>query len=168
MPLIERIKQKRALTAQCLSQVNKFIIKIGLTEGLIDGDLSKWQKGDRYLKDIYQNEIIFEDNLPKDRMVEVQALQLEMKLGLADREEAMKRLGKEDITERLSQIDADRKKSPEIYGLEIDPTTGKLVQAGSSQKNLMNRPSGENKAGNESQVNSGVTNSPVKKQSTNS
>jgi 23S rRNA pseudouridine1911/1915/1917 synthase len=62
MPLIERIKQKRALTAQCLSQVNKFIIKIGLTEGLIDGDLSKWQKGDRYLKDIYQNEIIFEDN----------------------------------------------------------------------------------------------------------
>jgi hypothetical protein len=168
MPLIERVRQKKSLTAQCLSQVNKLIIKIGLVEGLIDEDLTQWQKGDRYAKDLYQNEIIFEDNLPKDKMVEVQTLQLEMKLGLADREEGMKRLGKEDITERLSQIDSDRKKNPEIYGLEIDPVTGELVQAGTSQKNLMNRPTGTNKAGNESQVNSGVTNSPVKKESTNS
>ena len=167
MPLIERIEQKRALTKECLEKVNKLIIKIGLEEGIIDADLSKWKKGDRYAKDIYQNEIIFEDNLPKDKLVEVQTLQLEMKMGLADREEAMKRLGKEDIQQRLIEIDKDREATPEIYGLEKDPLTGKLVPSGSS-KNLMNRPIGENKAGNESQVNAGLTNSPEKKQSTNS
>lgn len=167
LPLIERIEQKRAITSRCLQLINKLIIKIGLVEGLIDSDLSKWKNGDRYAKDLYQNEIIFEDNLPKDKMVEVQTLQLEMKLGLADREEAMKRLGKQDIQQRLKEIDEDRESHPEIYGLERDEETGELVASGKA-KNLMNREVGENKAGNDAQVNAGYTNSPIKQQETNS
>lgn len=50
MPLIERIEQKRALTKECLEKVNKLIIKIGLDEGLIDADLSKWKKETDMLK----------------------------------------------------------------------------------------------------------------------
>ena len=150
-----------------IPHANKLIIKIGLVEGLIDSDLSKWKNGDRYAKDLYQNEIIFEDNLPKDKMVEVQTLQLEMKLGLADREEAMKRLGKQDIQQRLKEIDEDRESHPEIYGLERDEETGELVASGKA-KNLMNREVGENKAGNDAQVNAGYTNSPIKQQETNS
>ena len=61
-------------------------------------------------KDIYQNEIIFEENLPKDKLVELQAIQLEMKLGLEDREGGMKRFGKKDIRRRLEEIDRDKKK----------------------------------------------------------
>jgi hypothetical protein len=167
LPLIERIEQKRALTSECLVNVNKLVIRIGLVEGLIDKDLTKWQNGDKYAKEVYQTEIAYEDNLPKDALVELQQIQLEMKLGLTDREESMKRLGKEDIQQRLKEIDKDRKDHPEIYGLSVDPMTGQLTQS-SKSKNLINRETGVNKAGNDSQVNAGFTNSQEKQQTTNS
>lgn len=174
LPLIEKVQQKRALTAQCLSEVNKFIIKIGLEEGLIDADLTKWKKDDKYLKDIYQNEIIFEENLPKDKLVEIQAIQLEMKLGLEDREGGMKRLGKKDIQRRLEEIDRDREKYPEIYGLPTEEEREAMKQnleikkKQSKGKDIMKRDLNENKANNDGQVNAGYTNSPEKQQSTNS
>jgi hypothetical protein len=174
LPLIEKVQQKRALTAQCLREVNKFIIKIGLEEGLIDADLSKWRKDDRYSKDIYQNEIIFEDNLPKDKLVEIQAIQLEMKLGLEDREGGMKRLGKKDIQRRLEEIDRDREKYPEIYGLPTEEEKEAMKQnleikkKQSKEKDIMKRDLNVNKANNDGQVNAGFTNSPEKQQSTNS
>lgn len=183
LPLTEKIEQKRALTSACLQSINKLVIKIGLTEGLIEEDLETWKKGDTYAKDVYQNEIIFEDNLPKDKLVELQTIQLEMKLGLADREEGMKRLGKKDISRRLLEIDADREKYPEVYGLkdeldieqqeatiEATETNTKATKDQSKEQGLdvMKRPLNQNKAGNDSKVNSGFTNSKVKQQTTNS
>lgn len=174
MPLIEKVQQKRALTAECIREINKYIIKIGLEEGLIDTDLTKWEKGDRYAKDIYQNEVIFEENLPKDKLVEIQAIQLEMKLGLEDREGGMKRLGKQDIQRRLEEIEQDRKDNPEVYGLPTEEEKKameldmELKKKSSREKDIMKRPLNENKANNDSQVNAGLTNSPKKQQSTNS
>jgi hypothetical protein len=119
--LIDKTNQKRALTSATLREINKFIIKIALTEGLIDDEegLQKWKKGDKYAKDLYQNEIVYEESLPKDKLVEIQTIQLEMKLGLEDRQGGMKRLGKSDIQRRLQEIDADREKNPEIYELRL-------------------------------------------------
>lgn len=186
LPLIERTRNKRALTSKTLSDMNKLIIKIGLVEGIIHGDLDSYRKGDIYAKDVYQNEIIWADNLPKDGLVEVQTIQLEMKLGLEDRVGAMKRLGRKDIQQRLNDIDKDREEYPEIYGLkdeldeemqEVEIETKKQsietakTQAKMQKKeglNIMKRPLNTNKAGNQSQVNAGYTNSPVKKNETNS
>lgn len=203
MPLIERTRAKRANTSQCISEVNKFIIKIGLIEGLIEdaseskGSLDSWKKEDKYSKDLYYNEILFEETLPKDKLVELQALQLEMKMGIADRQEGMKRLGKEDIQQRLKEIDKDRTDYPEIYGIEIDKNTGEILTGrvdpnamlpqqmsnGSNGmtkpantptvkkqdgKNTMNRGLNENKAGNQAEVNAGFQNSQKKKMKPNS
>lgn len=161
-PLIEKVSDKQALSRTGLQTINKIILKIGLIEGLVS------KKEEISNRDFYQNTIIFEDALPKDRLVEMQEIQLEMKQGLCDRQEAMERLGKKDISERLERIDADRKANPTIYGLELDPITGNLVVAGSTKKDVMTRPAGENKAGNPSQVNAGFTNSPKKQVNTNS
>jgi hypothetical protein len=163
-PLLERTVDKQALSKTALQKVNKIILKIGKDEGLVkvpDGAT---------MRKFYQNEVIFADALPKDRLVEIQQLQLEMKLGLADRQEAMERLGKKEIQERLERIDRERREHPEIYGLETDPETGDLVVAGSSKKtgSTMEKPVGQNKEGNTAQVNSGLTNSPQKQQETNS
>lgn len=196
LPLIERTRNKRALTSRTLSEMNKLMIKIGLVEGIIEGNIDQFKKGDIYAKDIYQNEIIWSDNLPKDALVEVQSIQLEMKLGLEDREGALKRLGRKDIQLRLKEIDKDRETYPEIYGLpsELDDkltetdikvkeqsiaTAKAQVKAQAEERaeakkakkeelDIMKRDLNENKAGNDAQVNSGYTNSPVKKLQTNS
>lgn len=163
MPLIERINMKRAFTSEGLVEVNKFILKIAFEEGML-----KKPEGIKN-KDLYFNEIIFEDNLPKDRLVEIQQLQLEMKLGLCDREEAMKRLGKKNIHKRITEIDADRKKYPEVYGLQTEEQKEiEMFQVKSKGLDVMQRPIGTNKAGNDSQVNSGVTNSTTKQNDNNS
>ena len=186
LPLTERTRNKRALTSKTLSDMNKLIIKIGLVEGIIDKDVDSFKNGDVYAKDLYQNEIIWGDNLPKDALVEVQTIQLEMKLGLEDREGALKRLGRKDIQQRLQEIDADRKANPEIYGLpsdlDVEEQEAKIEATKQSTKNskeqakqskqegldIMKRGLNENKAGNDAQVNSGFTNSPEKKEVTNS
>jgi hypothetical protein len=163
MPLIEKVREKQGYTAKFLSNINKFIIQIGLTEGLFDA--GKLESANR--KEMFKNEISFEDCLPKDIVVELQQIQTEMKLGLEDREGAMKRLGRMNIQQRLKEIDADRKEHPDIYGIVLDaqgnPTT--TQQKGLDQ---MQRPLGENKAGNDAQVNAGLQNSPEKKAQTNS
>lgn len=186
LPLIERTRNKRALTSKTLSDMNKLIIKIGIMEGIIESDIDQFKRGDTYAKDIYQNEIIWADNLPKDALVEVQTIQLEMKLGIEDREGALKRLGRKDIQQRLKEIDKDRESNPEIYGLpsELDEklleTDIKLKEQGIANAkaqakqakeeglDVMKRGMNENKAGNDAQVNAGHTNGPVKKEQTNS
>lgn len=187
LPLIDRVQIKKSLSGKCLKEINKFIIKIGLTEGLLDEDLDKWKNGDKYSKDIYYNDIIFEENLPKDKLVQLQQIQQEMKMGTMSRPQAMKELGKENIEQQIKEIDEDRKKYPEIYGLEVDKNTGDLVTGrvdpnanlinnfnnsnnGNSSpegagrvKDQMKRKLGVNKEGTEAEVNSGYLNRPVKK-----
>ena len=174
-PLLEKVARKRALTGEALQKVNKLIIKIGLEQGIIKGNLDKWKNGDTYAKDLYQNEIIWEDSLPKDKLVEIQAIQLEMKLGLEDRAGGMKRLGKRDIQTRLKEIEEDRRNYPEVYGLpselEQEAMKTNLDVKVKSQKeglDIMKRPLNVNKAGNSAEVNPGLQNSPIKKQETNS
>lgn len=161
MPLIERVGDKQKASKTGLAKVNKLILKIGVTEGfLIIPEGAK-------PRDFYHNEIIFEDNLPKDRLVEIQQIQLEMKCGICDREEAMKRLGKTDIQKRLSEIEADMKKAPFVYGLSPDPVTGELTIS-RGRNDTMARGANENKAGNQKEVNGGLTNSSQKQEKTNS
>jgi hypothetical protein len=48
--------------------------------------------------------------------MELQAIQQEMSLGLEDRRGAMKRLHKEDIEQKIKDVDEDKQNNPEFYG----------------------------------------------------
>lgn len=187
LPLLDRTLVKRAMTTKCLKDINKFIIKIGLTEGLISDSeqLSKWKDGDKYSKDIYQTDIVYEENLPKDKLVQLQQIQLEMKLGTMNRPMAMKELGRENIEETIKEITEDRQENPDLYGIEVDKKTGEILTGrldtsnqiisggnlSNSQpnrgfgrvKDIMQRKLGVNKEGTDSEVNGGTQNSPIKK-----
>ena len=109
-PIIERVRVKRGYTASAIQDVNKIILFIAKKEGLI----TKPEKASN--KEFYATEILFPDILPKDKLLELQQIQMEMKNGLEYRKKAMERLGKEDINDYIERIDEDVKTNPEFYG----------------------------------------------------
>lgn len=111
LPLIERTRVKRLCTADSLARINKMIIFIALKEKLIE------KPSNVTMTEFLYTEVTLPDTLPKDELMELNKIQLEMNLGLEDRNGAMERLGKQDIVNRLAQIDIDRSKFPEVYGL---------------------------------------------------
>ena len=110
LPLIERTRMKRQETISGIVRLNKMIILVALCEGLIT------KPADVSNRDFYNTECELPDTLPKDTLIELQQIQMEMTMGIEDRQGAMKRMGKENIDELLNRIDEDRAKHPEIYG----------------------------------------------------
>ena len=132
LPLIERTQVKRALTRNGLEKINKLILHIALHEGLItkpesttvaevfeDGGI----QGRREVtipvtsSEFYYSEVVLPDTLPKDKLMEMQQIQMELSLGLESRPGALQRLGREDIPSKLAEIDEDRRLHPDFYGL---------------------------------------------------
>lgn len=114
LPLIEKTRVKRMETETGLESVNRLIILVSMLEGLI----TKPQSIE--IRDFVWNSVDIPDTLPKDTLLELQQIQVEMKQGLESRENAMKRLGKENIAELMKIIDEDVKKNACFYG-HIDP-----------------------------------------------
>lgn len=114
LPLIEKTRVKRMNTETGLERVNQLIILISLLEGLVT------KPDDVAIRDFVWNSVDLPDTLPKDTLLELQQIQAEMKQGLESRENAMKRLGKENISELMNVIDEDVKKNPCFYG-HLDP-----------------------------------------------
>jgi hypothetical protein len=191
MPLLERVQMKQVMTKEGLEFVNKLILLVGLIEGLIEipnevqveekdseNPDSPAKKVTKKIKrsDFFYNEVHFESILPKDDLLEMQQIQAEMKSGITSREEAMKRMGRDNIQEQISKIDADMKKHPTLYGqvdvnqqlelakgqAQIQSQYGVTPQANSTSTNK-NRPIGTNKDGKPSQLNAGYQNSPTPK-----
>lgn len=65
-------------------------------------------------------EVSLPDTLPKDTLLELQQIQQELSAGLESREGALKRMGREDIENKLKEIDAERANNPSLFG--ITPT----------------------------------------------
>lgn len=109
LPLIEKTRVKRSCTKTGLEIVNKMILHISLLEGLIEkpDNISK--------KDFLYNEVTLPDTLPKDELLELQKLESEMKLGLECRHGALERMGRENINEKLAEIDLEREEHPELF-----------------------------------------------------
>ena len=174
LPLLEVVESKRKMTAKAFQLMNKIILKIGITEKMIS-----IPAGVKPMK-FYQHEVIFGDVLPKDMVQELEQLQQEFKLGLVTREDALKRLAKENIKETISDIDKERKDFPMIFGANpmvvasgqklVSPETGKVIcdnpapiapaptggdNNGDTNKN---KPVGTNKDGQTAKINSGLTN----------
>ena len=111
-PIIERVRTKRTYTAYGIQQVNKLILHIALKEGLI-----KKPEGVSN-REFFKTEVTFPDILPKDKMIELQQIQMEMRMGLEYRKKAMERLGKDDLVDYERNIEEDSKKYPEFYGMK--------------------------------------------------
>lgn len=117
LPLIEKCNQKRMSTEDGLERLNSLILLVSMLEGLI-------QKPDGVsTADFFFTDVDLPDTLPKDELIELQRIQLEMKLGLECRENAMRRIGKENITELLQKIDDDMEQHPMFYGVNPMQTT---------------------------------------------
>jgi hypothetical protein len=65
--------------------------------------LKKWNEVD----------VVFSDYLPKDRLVEMQLLKEEMGVGLESRRGALKRLGRDNIDQKLEEIESEFKQTLE-------------------------------------------------------
>ena len=110
LPLVEKTKLKRASTEDGLENLNKLILLVSLLEGLIR------KPADVSTRDFFWNEVTIPDTLPKDKLLELQEIQQELKMGLESRRNAMKRIGKENIDDLIREIDQDMLDHPEIYG----------------------------------------------------
>lgn len=175
MPLTELIEAKRKITGEVLEDINKLIIKIGVEEGLLEG------VSDIPNRDLYVHTIEFGEMIPRDTVRELEQLQNEFKLALVDRREAMIRLGKSNVEEKLTSIDKERKERPFIYGKTavampstsrlVDNETGDVllkdekpvepeVDIAGQDKVQMNEKGavGKNQRGEDTKVNSGVNN----------
>lgn len=114
LPLVEKTRLKRMSTEDGLERINKLILLVALSEGLITKPQTMTTR------EFFFNEVKLADTLPKDMLLELQQIQLEMRMGLESRIGAMKRMGKENIEQLIEQIDKDRKENPEIYGVAVD------------------------------------------------
>ena len=113
LPLIERTRIKRSCSADGLKKVNKFIIFISLSHGLIE-------KPDNIsMKDFLKNEVDIPDTLPKDELIELQKIQQEMTMALECRHGAMERIGKDNIPKKIAEIDKERAEHPEIFNVAL-------------------------------------------------
>ncbi len=109
LPLVEKTKIKRACSESGLVIVNKMILKIALQMGFIE------KPENMSMKEFLYNKVTLPDTLPKDELIELQKIQQEMLMGLECRHGAMERLGKENITSKLNEIDVEREAHPEIF-----------------------------------------------------
>lgn len=112
LPLIERTKIKKANTENGLEYLNKLILLVSLCEGLIT------KPDDISTRDFFYNECTIPNTLPKDTLMELQQIQMEMKIGIESRKGAAKRMGKENIEALFAEIDREREEHPEYYGME--------------------------------------------------
>ena len=109
LPLIEKTKIKRQCTEDGLEMLHKLMILVSLSEGLIFKPESVPNR------EFFKTEVEIPNTLPKDTLLELQQIQIEMQLRLESRKGAMKRLGREDIENYLNAIDEDAKLHPEAY-----------------------------------------------------
>ena len=116
LPLIERTRVKRICTSAGLVQVNKLILFISLSHGLIE------KPEEISMRDFLSNEVEMPDTLPKDQLIELQQIQQELTLGLECRHGAMERLGKDNIRKKINEIDRERAEHPELFNPMLQTT----------------------------------------------
>lgn len=125
LPLIEKTRVKRQSTEDGLERLNEMILIVSLLEGLITKDK------DIPMRDFLHTEVSLPDTLPKDTLLELQQIQMELQSGLESRAGALKRMGREDIENKLKEVDKEREEHPELFGLpEVNPEEQPQINSG--------------------------------------
>lgn len=173
LPLVEKTRAKRILTEDGFERLNELIILVALTKGLIK------KPENVQTRDLVKTEVDITETLPKDELLLIQQLEAELKLGLESRTGALKRLGREDITNKLLEIDKEREAHPEIFGLTphysptVEEVVGNLeaIKISNGDKELLREVKGEQDAeaplkedNKIPKVNSGMTNGQTPKE----
>ena len=112
LPLIEKTRVKRQSTEDGIERLNELILVVSLLEGLITKD------SNIPMRDFLHTEVSLPDTLPKDTLLELQQIQQELQSGLESRKGALKRMGREDIENKIKEIDAEREENPEVFGIQ--------------------------------------------------
>ena len=115
-PIIEKTRVKRNCSTVGLERVNKMIIFLSLYHGLIE------KPENITMKDFLKNTVKIPDTLPKDELIELQKIQQELTLGVECRHGAMERMGKENITKKIAEIDTERALHPELFNPMLQQT----------------------------------------------
>lgn len=102
LPIIERVKVKRQSTEGGIERLHEIIILISLLEGLIT------KSAEVPMRDFIHTEVTLPDTLPKDTLLQLQELQQELAMGIESRAGALKRLGREDIENKIAEVDKER------------------------------------------------------------
>lgn len=109
LPLVERTNIKKDCTVEGIEYLHKMILAIAVEEGLI-----KIPDGVQR-KDFFTTYVKINDTLPKDTLLELQQIQMEMLYGLECRHGALKRLGRDDASGVLAEVDREREEHPELF-----------------------------------------------------
>lgn len=139
LPLIEKTRLKRQATEDGFERVNELVILISLLEGLIRKPV------DAPLRDFVHTEVSLPDTLPKDTLLELQQIQMELSAGLETRAGALKRLGRENIEAKLKEIDEERQAHPEYFGGEAGQLNSGMLNSQTPQETLNIEKNGENR-----------------------
>ena len=108
------------------------ILYIALIEGLIE------KPEDVPMKTFLDNEVTLPDTLPKDELIELQKIESELKLGLECRHGAMERIGKEDISSKLAEIDKERQEHPEVFNPMLQQLWYQNLMGGQTNSGMLN------------------------------
>lgn len=145
-PLVDLAKIKRAATKRGLELLNRMILYVSVLEGLI----SRGNVDEISNEDFYYTDVDIPDTMPKDTLMELQTIAKEMSMGLEGRRGALKRLGREDIDEKLVEVDKEREENPELFGLiseeekKVDINSG-ILNGSTTQETLNKEMTGENR-----------------------
>ena len=144
LPIIERVNVKKQLTENGLESLNEIIILVSLLEGLIT------KPEEIPMRDFVHTEVTLSDTLPKDTLLELQQLQMEFSSGLESRRGALYRLGREDIENKLAEIDKEREEDAK-KNLQYESTAqlnSGLLNGSNPQEQKRVEMTGENKKTN--------------------
>lgn len=124
LPLIEKTRIKRNNTETGLELVNKYIIYISLMQGLIT------KPENIPMRNFVHTEVTLPDTLPKDTLMELQQIQVELNSRLLSRRQALKRMGRENIDALLQEIDEEVQEMQNKFGTELPGNTSPQINSG--------------------------------------
>ena len=138
LPLIEKTRVKRQSTEDGLERLNELILVVSLLEGLITKD------SNIPMRDFLHTEVSLPDTLPKDTLIELQQIQQELQSGLESRKGALKRMGREDIDNKIAEIDTEREENPELFGIQQPQINSGLLNGQTPKEQLNIEKNGAN------------------------
>lgn len=133
LPLIEKTRVKRQSTEDGLERLNEMILAISLIEALITKDENI------PLRDFLHTEVSLPDTLPKDTLLELQQIQQELAAGLESRKGALQRMGREDIDNKLAEIDKEKEDNAKRFAeFQQNPQINSGMLNGQTPQEQMN------------------------------
>ena len=132
LPLIEKTRVKRSCSKDGLERVNKIILFLSIYHGLIV------KPEEVSMRSFVNNSVELPDTLPKDELLELQRIEQEMKLAIECRHGALERLGVDNISRKLAEIDRERSAHPELFNPALQQVMMQQAMGATNAGGMMN------------------------------